>query len=177
MHRQATLPPLPASSSFATLDRVGDAVVCALTMNNLFGTGRIAPGTGVLLAASPKIVPPPLLAAALAWNPKRGAFRAAVGASGQEGAPLAAALAMSHALAAQGAVPMPDPPPPPPGRVNVIECARGLPGTPASCAWAVDPRGAGLAVGQAVGGVPAAAGHGYNAIESKSAVPDLLPNR
>ena len=34
-------------------------------MNNLFGTGRIAAGTGVLLAASPASMPPPLLTAAL----------------------------------------------------------------------------------------------------------------
>ena len=44
---------LPASTTFATLDRYGNSVVCALTMNNLFGTGRIAPGTGIVLAASP----------------------------------------------------------------------------------------------------------------------------
>ncbi|MCR8526431.1 gamma-glutamyltransferase family protein, partial [Escherichia coli] len=62
------LPPLGASTSFATLDRDGNAVVCALTMNNLFGTGRVAPGMGIVLAASPAAVPPALLPAALAWN-------------------------------------------------------------------------------------------------------------
>ncbi len=43
------------------------------------------------MAASPASVPPPLLAAAIAWNPNLGAFHAAVGGSGQEAAPLAVA--------------------------------------------------------------------------------------
>jgi gamma-glutamyltranspeptidase/glutathione hydrolase len=148
----ASLPALPASTSFAVMDRAGGAVVCALTMNNLFGTGRVAAGTGILLAASPAAVPPPLLAAALAYSPRRHAFRAAVGASGQDGAPLAAALALSRALADRGprAQPMPAPVPEP-GRANVIECPGYLPGAAASCGWASDPRGSGLAIGQAAG--------------------------
>ena len=43
----------PAATSFVVADREGSAVACALTMNNLFGTGRIAPGTGILLAMRP----------------------------------------------------------------------------------------------------------------------------
>ena len=43
----------PAATSFVVVDPDGSAVACALTMNNLFGTGRIAPGTGILLAALP----------------------------------------------------------------------------------------------------------------------------
>ena len=43
----------PASTSFVTLDRTGLTISCGATMNNLFGTGRIVPGTGILLAASP----------------------------------------------------------------------------------------------------------------------------
>jgi gamma-glutamyltranspeptidase/glutathione hydrolase len=140
----AALPALPASTSFATLDRDGDAVVCALTMDNLFGTGRMASGTGVMLAASPASVPPPLLSAAIAWNPERRAFRAAVGGSGQEGAPLAVAAGLVNALHTDRAMsaPVPDP-----GRANVIQCAHYLPGHEDSCSWAEDPRDAGLAVG------------------------------
>ena len=138
------LPELPASTTFLTLDREGNAVACALTMNNLFGTGRVIPGTGVLLAASPAAFPPPLLASAIAWNPTLNAFRAAAGGSGQAGAPLAAAVAMTNAL--RTGQPMsaraPDP-----GRANVIACSRYLPGGQASCAWAADPRDAGLAIG------------------------------
>ncbi len=140
----APLPELPASTTFLTLDRDGNAVACALTMNNLFGTGRTLPGTGMLLAGSPAAFPPPLLAAAVAWNRRNDAFRAAVGGSGQAGAPVAAALALLNAL--RGNQPMPEPVPDP-GRANVIACSRYLPGSEASCGWATDARGAGLAIG------------------------------
>jgi gamma-glutamyltranspeptidase/glutathione hydrolase len=133
------LPPLPASTSFVVLDRKGGAVACALTMNNLFGTGRIAPGTGVLLAASPAAKPAPLLAAGIAWG--NGAFRAAVGASGQNAAGLAAAFAMTEALGGGG------PPVPEPGRANSISCPAYVPGGDTSCRFSVDPRVAGLALG------------------------------
>jgi len=138
------VPPLPASTSFATLDQDGNAVVCALSMGNLFGTGRVAPTLGFLLAASPRAVTPPLLSAALAYNERLHAFRAAVGGSGQEGAPGAAALAMMNTLKTQTpmAAEVPEP-----GRANVIACGRYLPGTERSCGWATDPRGAGLALG------------------------------
>lgn len=43
----------PSGTSFIVVDREGSAVSCELTMNNLFGTGRFAGGTGVLLAALP----------------------------------------------------------------------------------------------------------------------------
>lgn len=43
----------PAATSFVTIDRRGLTVSCAVTMNNLFGTGRVVPGTGIMLAASP----------------------------------------------------------------------------------------------------------------------------
>ncbi len=136
------LPALPASTTFATLDRDGNAVVCALTMDNLFGTGRIAPGTGIVMAASPASVPPPLLAAAIAWNPSLRAFRAAVGGSGQEGAPLAVASGLTNILAGQSNTPVPEP-----GRANAIACTRYLPGNEDSCGWITDSRGSGLAAG------------------------------
>ncbi len=43
----------PAAATFVAADREGSAAVCAFTLNGLFGTGRVAPGTGVLLAAAP----------------------------------------------------------------------------------------------------------------------------
>lgn len=138
------LPPLPATTTFLTLDSQGGAVACALTMDNLFGTGRIAPGLGFLLAASPRGVPHPLLAAAIAHDRARQTFHTSVGGSGQNAAALAAAAAMANALSS--GAPMPEPVPDP-GRANAIVCARGLPGAEKSCAWATDPRGAGLAVG------------------------------
>ncbi len=45
-----------AGTSFVTVDGGGNAVACALTLNGLLGVGRIAPGTGIVLAAAP----PPL---------------------------------------------------------------------------------------------------------------------
>ena len=137
-----TLPNLPASTSFTTLDRKGAAVSCALTMGNLFGTGRIAPGTGILLAASPSTAGVPLLAAAIAWNVNVRGFRAAVGGSGQEGAALAVAVGMNNALRSVAAMPAAVPEP---GRANAIACSRYLPDSDGTCSWATDPRGFGLA--------------------------------
>jgi len=133
------LPPLPASTSFVVVDRKGGAVACALTLNNLFGTGRIAPATGILLAASPAWKPAPLLASGVAWN--AAGFRAAVGGSGQNAAGLAAGFAMEGALAG-GSSPVPDP-----GRANVASCTGYLPAAPGSCRFTVDPRVTGLALG------------------------------
>jgi gamma-glutamyltranspeptidase/glutathione hydrolase len=46
-------PENPAATGFAVVDRESSAVACALTMNNLFGTGRVAPGTGIIFATLP----------------------------------------------------------------------------------------------------------------------------
>ena len=139
-----SLPPLPASTSFVTLDKDGNSVACSVSMDNLFGTGRVLPGLGILLAASPSVVPTPLYAAAIAWNANIHAFHAAVGGSGQEGAPMAVAVGMLNALRTDRpmAAPVPDP-----GRANVIVCFKYLPGENGSCSWATDPRETGLAVG------------------------------
>jgi gamma-glutamyltranspeptidase/glutathione hydrolase len=134
----------PASTSFVTMDRSGDAVACALTMDNLFGTGRIMPGLGFLAAASPAAVPPPLLSAGLVWNDNIKAFRAAAGGSGQAGAPLAVAVALINTLRSNRPMPAPVPDP---GRANVIACGRYLPGENSECGWAIDPREFGLALG------------------------------
>jgi gamma-glutamyltranspeptidase/glutathione hydrolase len=142
--QEASFPPLPASTSFVTLDKDGNSVACALSMDNLFGTGRVLPGLGFLLAASPVAVPPPLYAAAIAWNENTHAFRAAASGSGQAGAPGAVAVGMLNALRTNRAMSaaVPDP-----GRANVIECSRYLPGDNGLCAMATDPRDAGLAAG------------------------------
>ena len=138
------LGPLAASTSLVTMDNAGNAVACAFSMNNLFGTGRIVPGTGILLAAAPSRMSAPLLSAAIAYNANLKAFRAAVGGSGQGGAPLATAVAMAQTLATAQAMPQPVPEP---GRANVIGCSRYLPGSDGSCVAATDPRGAGLSAG------------------------------
>ncbi|MGB8274745.1 MAG: gamma-glutamyltransferase [Alphaproteobacteria bacterium] len=47
------MPENPSATSFAIVDHEGSAVACSLTMNNLFGLGRIARGTGIMMAAAP----------------------------------------------------------------------------------------------------------------------------
>ena len=110
---------------------MGATVSCALSMNNLFGTGRIAGSTGIILAASPTRLPQPLLAAAIAHQ--GGRFRAAAAASGQNVAADTAAIALHAAVAGvrpqvtQGL-----------GRANLVSCPQGLPG--GTCFRWTDPR-------------------------------------
>jgi gamma-glutamyltranspeptidase / glutathione hydrolase len=134
---------LPASAAFEALDKNGGVVACAVTMNNLFGTGRIASGTGILLAASPRAIPTPILAAGIAYSPGGAmTFRAVATGTGQAGAAQAASIALANALAKNPAAPVPEP-----GRANVISCPGGVPGGEASCTASADPRGQGLAIG------------------------------
>jgi len=128
---------LPASTSFTIVDRNGGAVACALTMDNLFGTGRIAGRTGIVLGASPKRFPPPLLTPVIAWT-GTGRFRAAVASSGQNEAAEAAAEAMTHILNGQPPAPVTEN-----GRVNAISCPSDV--SAAGCTATADPRGMGLA--------------------------------
>lgn len=137
-----TLGALPASTVFGAVDRNGGAAICAVSMGNLFGTGRIAPGTGVLMGASPAKAPQPLLALALQYSPNRLAFRAMSGGSGQEAAPVAAAMGLAAGLTnSQPALP------PEPGRATTIACPGYLPKASTTCAWTTDPRNLGLAIG------------------------------
>lgn len=46
-------PETPAAVSFAVMDTFGGAVACTLTLNNIFGTGKMVPGFGFMLAAAP----------------------------------------------------------------------------------------------------------------------------
>ena len=140
----AAMPNYPASTTFGVADAAGNAVICALSMNNLFGTGRMVPGLGFLTAASPASVPEPLLAAALAWSPRKESFRGMAGGSGQGGASLAAAVAIANMLRTGQALSAVVPEP---GRANTMSCAGYLPGAPETCAAVPDPREYGLATG------------------------------
>jgi len=146
----APLPLLPASAGLVVFDRNGAAVSCAFTLNNLFGTGRLAPGMGFVLGAAPNLgnVAPPLLSAAIAFNPNIRAFRAAGAGSGQDAAPMAVAGPMALHLV-RGMVPaealasgVPEP-----GRGQFAACLGYLPGPPSQCTISTDPRGGGVAVG------------------------------
>ena len=43
----------PATAGVVAVDREGGGVACTFTMNEPFGLGRVAPGTGIVLAAAP----------------------------------------------------------------------------------------------------------------------------
>lgn len=141
---------LPASAGLIVFDREGAAVSCAFSLNNLFGTGRMVPGMGFLMAAAPNAgsVRPPLLSAAIAYNPNLRAFRAAFAGAGQQAAPMAVAgpaalhllrgVPPAEALAAGV---------PPEGRGQMGACLNYLPGSSARCVAVTDPRGAGVALG------------------------------
>ncbi|WP_246091473.1 gamma-glutamyltransferase [Swingsia samuiensis] len=129
----ARLPALPASTSFVVTDRNGMAVACTLSENNLFGTGRIAGSTGIVLGASPATTPQPLLAAAILHH--NHALKAVIAASGQNDAADAVGDA-AQAAAHNATIPHSGS-----GRVNVITCQGG------TCHGDLDPRGTGLTVG------------------------------
>jgi gamma-glutamyltranspeptidase/glutathione hydrolase len=46
-------PENPWSASMVVIDRDQNAVACNFSLNELFGSGRVVPGTGIILAASP----------------------------------------------------------------------------------------------------------------------------
>jgi gamma-glutamyltranspeptidase/glutathione hydrolase len=139
--------PVGAQAGLVTLDPQGNAVACAFSMNNLFGTGRVLPEIGILLAAAPSgSVSPAPLAVALATRGDLRGFRAASAGAGQQEAGAAAAGAMAAALRRTptadvfAAIPQP-------GRGLVISCPGYAPGSTASCTGAADPRAGGVAIG------------------------------
>lgn len=82
-------PPDPGgpSAGLAVADRFGNLAACGFTMNGLFGTGRMAEGTGVLLArAQPPDVAGRALLPALIANPYTGAGYMALHAGAERGA-------------------------------------------------------------------------------------------
>jgi gamma-glutamyltranspeptidase/glutathione hydrolase len=138
----AKLGPLPASTTFGAVDQNGGAVMCAVSMGNLFGTGRVAPGTGILMGASPANKAQPLLSVVMLTNSNAHTFHGMSGGSGQDGAPVAAVGGLLDGL--YGRMPAT---PPEPGRANVLVCPGYLPTNNKSCAFSTDPRGFGLATG------------------------------
>jgi gamma-glutamyltranspeptidase/glutathione hydrolase len=137
-----------AGASLITLDREGNAVSCAFSMNNLFGTGRVVPGTGILLAAAPgigQVQAAPLPVAILA-RPDLRRFRAAASGSGGQAA-LAATTMPLAAVQRRGGPADPYAGVPAPGRGVTISCAGLVPTNGPACIGAADPRGGGVALG------------------------------
>jgi len=89
-----------AGASFVAADRFGNAVACSFSMNGLFGSGRMAPGTGVLLAAPPSPGSNGFLSpsAAIVGNPNTGDVKFAAAASGGSAAPTALIQVMLQAV-------------------------------------------------------------------------------
>jgi gamma-glutamyltranspeptidase/glutathione hydrolase len=92
----------PAAASVIAIDRNGNAVSCAVTTNSLFGSGRIAPGTGIFLASMPgpggrgaSALTPMLIA-----NPNVREFHFAATGIGGTAAPVALAQTAARALLA-----------------------------------------------------------------------------
>lgn len=145
-------PAAGAGTAFVTYDREGSAVACALSMNNLFGTGRMVPGTGMLLAAAPGArVPPAPLPVLMVANERIGRLRFAGAASGGSAAPAALAsvanLAMREQVPARDALARPRSATQGEGLVALLHCPRLFIPEPGECTLATDPRGAGLALG------------------------------
>lgn len=97
------LPENPSATSFVAIDRHGQAVACALTMNGLFGTGRIARGTGIVLAAAPSGQGrgPISLAPMMAVNESASQFLFAAAANGGAAAPTALAAVAARTILAE----------------------------------------------------------------------------
>lgn len=90
----------PSATAFSAVDGMGNAVSCVVTMNAAFGTGRVAPGSGILLAAAPSTDGrgPIGLAPMLVANEHSREFRFAAGASGGVAAPAALAGVAARVL-------------------------------------------------------------------------------
>lgn len=73
-------------TGFVTADETGTVVACSVTMNELFGSGRMASGTGIVLASPPpsgiSLSPVAMVLAAEGSARSYGAFAAGDGAAG-----------------------------------------------------------------------------------------------
>lgn len=97
---QAENPDNPTGTGFVTVDREGSAVACTLTLNNLFGAGRVADGMGIILAAlpAPRGRGPDSLAPMLLVSDLHNVFYMAAAASGGTAAPSALINVITRAL-------------------------------------------------------------------------------
>jgi gamma-glutamyltranspeptidase/glutathione hydrolase len=96
-------PENPSATSFVVMDKTGSTVSCTLTMNNSFGTGRMARGTGIVLSALPNAQGrgPLSLGPMLVMNDNSKQLFFAAGASGGVAAPTALVNVAARALLAE----------------------------------------------------------------------------
>lgn len=133
-----------AVSGFVVVDRQGQAVSCALSMNGAFGAGRLAGDTGMLIAkpstargdsalapvvAANRYIHKPYLAAAISGEGAAAALARLLFAYYAQGAPLAQALAGDETATLVAAA-----------------CRNGIPSSDLRCTAGVDPRASGLSI-------------------------------
>ncbi|HYG85695.1 MAG TPA: gamma-glutamyltransferase [Azospirillum sp.] len=136
------------AAGLVAMDSRENAVACAFTMGGLFGTGRVAPGTGVLTATGVNgagFGAPALLANTIVGRALFGAVGTAAGDDGPaagSAALLAGALpallddrTAADILATRGG----------PGRVDLVTCQVSMENGLKDCRAAADPRGHGFA--------------------------------
>jgi gamma-glutamyltranspeptidase/glutathione hydrolase len=101
-------PPTDSQSGtgFAVLDVNGMGVACSITNHGLFGNGRMAPGTGIMLSGVPGRNGPPATAVMVSANNFNGAVHFIGAASG--GCTIAPALVQSFLAAAKDGKPLSD---------------------------------------------------------------------
>ncbi len=92
----------PSAASMVAVDNTGSAAACAVTLNSLFGTGRVAPGTGIVLASLPGQGGrgATALGPMLVVNDHTPKFRFAAAASGGAAAPVAMVQVAAETLLA-----------------------------------------------------------------------------
>ncbi len=90
----------PSGTSFSVVDGGGNAVACSLTLNNFFGRGWMAPGTGIIMAAARPADRGAISAMApvIMVNPDNGNLFLAAAASGGAVAPSALIEVMARTL-------------------------------------------------------------------------------
>ena len=140
-------PVSPPASSVVAADAFGNASACLFTLGAPFGSARLAPGTGIVLAAAPAA---DALLPAIAVNEatREVSFVATAAGGGGAGAALAGVLALlvEGEATLDRAFRLPQLlPAEAPARLAAIFCPDGLRNGAASCRAASDPRGAGLA--------------------------------
>jgi gamma-glutamyltranspeptidase/glutathione hydrolase len=90
----------PVGASFVVIDSSGLTIACVISMNNLFGAGRMAQGTGIILAAPPRKYSLGLFphAPLIISNPNSGSISFAGVSTGGITAPSALGAVMANAL-------------------------------------------------------------------------------
>ncbi|MCW5747169.1 MAG: gamma-glutamyltransferase [Alphaproteobacteria bacterium] len=131
-------------AGFVAVDRRANAVACMVGMGQLFGARKVAPGTGIMMAA-PGGGSNALMGPMLISNRNTGDFFLAGTASGGPSAPAALGTAarqvmregvsVPNALAATGGP-----------QVGMVACIRGLREARTLCQLGMDPRSYGLAL-------------------------------